>query len=156
MVIHVRRKKRRKRKGKRRVRRNEAENLGDESGMPARVVASATSNSVSLGARFSPARAFYFRSTRGKRFPPQDIYRGSRLFRDSFDPGKSSQLLRRRSGVGVDPPEGTGFAFSELISIDFVFSDSFLSHREFFTAILRKMTTKMHRVSNPINFNLIE
>ena len=125
--------------------------------MPARVVASATSNSVSLGARFSPARAFYFRSTRGKRFPPQDIYRGSRLFRDSFDPGKSSQLLRRRSGVGVDPPEGTGFAFSdELISIDFVFSDSFLSHREFFTAILRKMATKMHRVSNPINFNLIE
>lgn len=58
--------------------------------------------------------------------------------------------------MGVDSPEGTGFAFSELISIDFVFSDSFLSHREFFTAILRKMATKMHRVSNPINFNLIE
>lgn len=76
--------------------------------MPARVVASATSISVSLGSFGSLrlARSIFDRLAESVSHR-RDIYRGSRVFRDSLDPAKSS---RGRVGVDSRPPEGTGFA----------------------------------------------
>lgn len=68
--------------------------------------------------RLSPARAFYFRSTRGKRFPPQRYL--SRVTRVSWF-ARPGQVESGKSGCRFASAGRNRFRENELITIDFLF-----------------------------------